>query len=235
MKKLLFFAIAYLGILLLACQDGADENLFSDRDLAHYRNIGKKIPTETGIRWIEAYRSRESDAGRVNLLTDYSVSKSKLQQLINSVDGITGIAFHHGLDAWGQHHFVLIPVDESLSLWADASEKLYIDANTNNFIPAQTAQAWTTNYEVANPGEIWFHFFGSNIFDEIFAISFLEEVLIEPALHDLNLAPQLLLIVLDDDLLGGLLGDILGGRTQGDEDGCAVFDASSPCPPCAVH
>jgi hypothetical protein len=229
MKKLLFFAIAYLGISLLACQDGAEESI-TDRDLNHYRNIGKEIPTETGIRWVETYRSREQEAGRVNLLELYSVGESKLEQLLNSVDGLTGVAFHHARDAWGQHHWILIPVGESLLLWPASGDKLYIDANTNTFISKSTAQAWTASYEAAHPGEIWFHFFGSNIFDEILAIPYLETVLIEPALDDLTLAPQLLLVILND---GGLLGGLLGGRTNDEE--CRVYDASSPCPPCGVH
>jgi hypothetical protein len=232
MKKLLFFAIAYLGISLLGCQDGMDENQFLDRDLIHYRNIGEEIPVETGVRWIQAYRSREQKAGRVELLfTNYSVSASKLEQLLTSVDGITGVAFHYALDAFGQRHFILIPVDESLSLWESDDEKKYIDANTNTFISKQTAQTWTANYEAANPGEIWFHFFGSDIFDEILTISYFEDLLIEPALNDLNLSPQLLLIILNG---GGFLDDLLGGRAKEGEQG-RVYDASSPCPPCAVH
>ena len=233
MKKLLFFGIAYLGISLLACEDGTDEKIF-DRDLTHYRNIGEKISNETGVRWIQAYRSREQQAGRETPLNNYSVSASKIQDLLNSVDGLTGVAFHHALDGDGQHHFVIVPIDESLSLWSSDRDKLYIDANTDTFISKQTAQDWTTNYELANPGEIWFHFFGSGVFEEILAISYFETLLIEPALNDLNLSPQLLLIILND---GGLVDGLLeGGRTnEGDESGGTVYDASSPCPPCVIH
>jgi hypothetical protein len=229
MRRLLFFAIGYLGISLLACQDGTDENPFFDRDLGHYKNIGKQIPNETAVRWIETYRSREQEAGRLNLLSNYSVSASNLQVLLNSIDDLTGVAFHHAIDAYGQHHYVIIPVDETLNLWG-GGDKQFLDANTNTFISAQTAQAWTENYELENPGEIWFHFFGANIFDDILAISYFETLHIEAALNDLNLSPQLLLIVLND---GGLLGGLLGGRVNEDEG--AVYDASSPCPPCAVH
>src|SRR5690349_10520094 len=104
MKKILFFAIAYLGISLLACQDGTDENPFSELDLTHYRNIGKQIPTETGVRWIQAYRGREEQAGRVEALNNYSVSAANLQQLLTSLEGLAGVAFHHALDENGEHH-----------------------------------------------------------------------------------------------------------------------------------
>lgn len=235
MKKLLFFAMAYVGISLLACQDGTNENPFNDRDLTHYRSIGKQIPNETGVRWIQAYRGSEEKAGRVNMLENYTVSASNLQTLLSSTEGLTGVAFHHALDANGEHHFIIIPVDESLSLWN--GDKQYLDANTDTFISAATAQTWTANYEVVNPGQIWFHFFGANIFDDMSAIPYFETLHIEPALNDLNLTPQLLLIVLNEEgLLDGLLGGLLGGRTSGgDGDGGTVYDASSPCPPCAVH
>jgi len=80
---------------------------------------------------------------------------------------------------------------------------------------------------MAYPDEVWFHFFGKDIFDEIAAIPYFTTLNIEPAINDQNSTPQLLLIIANEQTN-------TGGRTNS-YDEAMVYDASSPCPPCAVE
>jgi hypothetical protein len=224
-RKIKVFTALFTAIWLLGCQDGKDDFKETITDLAYYRNIGAQIPTEVGFEWVDAYRSRNGLSARL-VSSGYSVGKAELQAMLSSVSGLTGVTFHHGLDDAGLHHFILIPLDETLSLWTSASDRILLDANTNSQISAEVAQAWAMNYQQQNPGGVLFHFFGKNIFDEILDISYLQKLEIEPGLNVLNLTPELLLIVNNLDSLLSL------GRTSSDDT--MVFDASSPCPPCPM-
>lgn len=231
MKNLVCFSIVFLALSLLACQDAKDDVRKNISDLAHYRNIGKQIPNEQGQRWLELYRSKNNivSNGRIDLL-GYSLSKENLAVMSSSVDGFTGVAFHHATDYFGQHHFLAIPIGESLGVWDASPGKVIIDTNTDTQISGSTARLWAANYEASHPGDYWFHYFGRNVFDQMNLLTFFDAMQIEPALSDLDLTPQLLLIVSDLDL------DILGlslGRTNNNET--VVYDASSPCPPCGVE
>jgi hypothetical protein len=65
------------------------------------------------------------------------------------------------------------------------------------------------------------------VFDEMNAISFFEYVQIEPAVSDVNFAPQVLLIINDLSI-----DSSTGGRSELAES--VVFDNTFPCPPCPI-
>lgn len=218
MKKLVYFSVALFAISILACQDGKDEAK-NIADLSLYRKVGKQIPTETGYRWIDMYRSKMNIAGREKP-AGYALSKEKLAEASVSVAQLVGVAFQHALDEAGQHHFLIIPIDETLQIWSQ--DKLIIDANTDMPISYEDARQWAKNYQVANPDVIWYHFFGKHVFDEMNTIPFFEYIQIEPAISDVNFTPQVLLIVND------LSADVSSGRTQQE---AVVYDFSNPCPP----
>jgi hypothetical protein len=223
MKNLFVFAAVFFAVSLLGCQDTKDENV-SNPDVSTIKSIGMQISNETGRLWIEAYNKQNNIAGRL-IGSQYSVSAPQLQACASSVSDLAGMTFHHATDDAGVHHFIIVPVDGSLSVWSDVEGKIYLDANTDTAISRDQAVEWTNNYKQNNPGEIWFHLFGKNIFDEIFSISFFETMEIQPALNILNLTPQLLLIVEDENILN------IGGRS---ETTSRTYDASSPCPPCPM-
>ena len=223
MKSLIAFIFLFLAVSFLGCQDSRDDLNNSESDF--YKTIGEEIPFQTGIDWIEFYKAQYHDNGRVNILTNYSVSESQLQALLGSVSGLVGVAFHYGTDSWGTRHIILIPVETSLTLWSSIQGRIYVDANTGNQISQSTAQAWATSYKNAHSSGIWFHFFGAHIFDEIQALPFFDSIDIEPGIDLLNLTPELLLIVWNDGLLFG--------RTR--DEGGKMYDASNPCPPCVIQ
>jgi hypothetical protein len=226
MKNLFASTVIFFAVSLMACQDTKEESVNNVRDITFYKNVGEQISVETGNRWMDAYNAKEVNQGRVNTTTSYAISASQLENLTESVSNLTGIAFHHALDDAGTHHFIAIPITESLSVWSPIPGRVLIDANTNTEISRSEARRWTQNYQDANPNKIWFHFFGTNIFDEITSISFFNSLTIEPAINDLNLTPQLLLII--TDIAGSSNGRLTSDRTM-------VYDASSPCPPCGVQ
>ncbi len=208
--------------LVFSCQEPR-EVADHTPDLRTYQNVGTKIPTETGARWLEAFNTKYNNGARPRRLI-YSVSGSLLSQSL-SIPELTGVAFHYGLDENGVKHIIVIPVDSKLRLWNFVEGRIYVDANSDTIIPKSTAEEWTERFRSQNPNGIWFHYFGRNIFDEILTFPNLTSVYIAPAINDLDLSPQLLLIVgLDFNLLG---------RTDSEQGG--VYDASYPCPKCAVE
>jgi hypothetical protein len=171
---------------------------------------------------METFRKKNNIQGRVNT-SPYSISASQLQAVRFSVLVLIGVAFHHALDDQGTHHFIVSPIDLTFSVWSPLLGGVYLDANTNSMITKSQARSWVENYQEAHPSEVWFHFFGSNIFTEIAAIPFFNTLQIEPAINDVDFTPQLLLIVEDEQTSSA------AGRTQST---MVVYDASSPCPPC---
>jgi hypothetical protein len=226
MKHLFAFAIVYLSISLLACQDTREVSRTRPVDVSMYKNIGHQISNETAERWMSTYKVKTNPSSRLDLQS-YFIGSENLHAVTGSISGLIGVAFHHATDGLGNHHFIIIPVDESFTLWSDEPGKLYIDANTNTKIDRETAEAWSNNYKAQHQSDIWFHFFGSNVFSEIALIPDFNSLDIQPALNDENLTAQLLLIVSDSSL-----PILSGGRTA---EYKAVYDASSPCPPCAVQ
>lgn len=225
MKSFKFFILLYAGLTLLSCQDTSD-HVKNTADPTALKNVGKEIPFETGMRWMDLYQTKNNSEGRL-LLPSYDISATQLQTALNSVSNLTGVAFQYGYDDLGVKHIVVIPIDASLNRWATIPGRVLIDTNTGDEISQVTAQIWAQRYENANPGAVWFHYFGRNIFDDIQSISYFNDIDIEPALSDLDLSPQLLLIIWDESSL-------IGGREKGG-DGGKVYDASNPCPPCEVQ
>lgn len=218
--------IALLLIMsLLACHDtseDADTRKSSPTNI-DYKSIGEQIPMEVAMRWLELYKSKTTIHAKER--NSFSVSKSALNLLIQSTPEAMGLVFHHGVDGDGVDHILLIPVDGSLSLWSTISGRKYLDANTGTEIDQSQAQAWAQNFKSANPGGIWFHFFGIDVFGEINAIPYFTSLDIEPAIRDIDQTPQVLLLVWNDS-------QSLEGKTE--KEGVA-FDMSNQCPPCAME
>ena len=120
------------------------------------------------------------------------------------------------------HH----PREDIDNLLAHIAPRIIIDANTGNEIDESLASAWADNYKAAHPDELWFHFFGKNIFDDMLALPNFKNMDIEPATHDVELTPELLLIIWEDEAIAS------EGRTE--LLFATVYDASNACPPCAV-
>lgn len=219
MKKSLYFVVTFFAISILACQDGKDEVKKSVPDLSYFVNVGKQIPTETGYRWMSAYRSKFKLDGRENSL-GYSLSKDNLAAITASVDNLVGVVFHNATDAAGEHHILVIPIDEQLQVWSE--NKTIIDSKTDAPIALAEAREWARNYQNQNEGAIWYHFFGKHVFDELNALEFFEYIQIEPAINDRDLSAQILLIANDPSV------DVSGGRSEFAD--AVVYDMSASCP-----
>jgi hypothetical protein len=237
MRSFVVAIATYLAVSLLACQDTKEGDLDNaSSDVASYRKIGRQIPFETGMQWMEYYKKKNSEQGKVGLLGlglfTYTISGTQMEAMLESVSDLVGVAFHYATDNLGNTHIIAIPIDPSLSVWSSIPGRIFIDTNTGNPISQSTAQAWAQTYKDAHPTGIWFHYFGETIFDQILAIPYLNSIDIEPAINILNLTPQMLLIVWNEDLLPF-------GRTVGAGKAAAeratIFDASNPCPPCACE
>ena len=226
MKNIVSFIAVFLGTSMLACQDTPEAPAPPFHDLSFFKNTGEQITVETANRWIEAYDKKNGTQGRLTNLSPYVISAFQLQTAIQSTAGFVGMAFHHATDGNGTHHFIAIPINESLKVWSTIPGRVLIDANNNTEIDADVAFQWTLNYKNQHPNDIWFHFFGSAIFDEIFTISFFNNMNIVPAIDDVNLTSQLLLVIMNE-------GTSLNGRLNSDDT--VVYDASSPCPPCGIE
>lgn len=230
MKNLSVFAAVLISVTFLGCQD-TKEASNALPNVEFYKSIGMQIPVETGIRWMDFYNKEHNIQGREGA-SPYKISPEQLAKVRGSVLGLIGLAFHHALDDAGEHHFIVVPIDITLSVWTGLPGRVYLDANTNTEIPKNVAHAWATNYQNEHPEEVWFHFFGNNIFDEITGISYFTELQIEPALHDVELTPELLLIIENVQNSGSQDSVSIGGRIMSES---TVYDASSPCPPCPVR
>jgi hypothetical protein len=222
MKTLIIAISLYCTVCLLACQDSKEELKSpgsSKQDF--YKNIGEKIPLETAMEWIELYKKTRNSTGRVEEEPAFVVSASEMDAMLASVADLTGVAFHYALDDAGTLHILVIPVDATLHVWPGVSGRYLIDANTGSRIAEGAASAWSENYKKANPDGIWYHFFGSNIFDDMKTLSYYQSVDIERATNTTGLTPELLLIVWNE---------LSTGRTTADDG--TTYDASNPCPPC---
>jgi len=208
-------------ISALSCQESREE-LQSGPDISKYRNVGTRIPSDMGARWIETYEKSKS-SGRSD--GNYSIGSAELQAVRASIANFVGMAFQYGLDENGTKHIIVIPIDETLRLWTSVGNRIYWDANTNTVVSKDVAFGWAKRYQSENPDAIWFHYFGANIFDEIFSFSGFSILNIVPALDDLDLSPELLLVV-------GDTANILLGRSASETP---VYDASYPCPRCEVQ
>ena len=214
-----------LFVLLLACQDTSENSRKSSLTAIDYKSIGEQIPMDDAMRWLALYKSKNNILAREGNL--FSVSKSAMNIVLQSIPEAMGMVFHYGIDEDGESHIILIPIDDKLSLWSDISGRKYLDANTGTAIDQSDAQIWAQNYKHANPGTVWFHFFGIHVFDEINAIPYFTSLDIAPAINDIDLTPQILLFVWN-------YSQSSGGKTSSSEEEGVAFDKSNPCPPCAI-
>lgn len=219
---IIVFAI-FTAVLFVGCQETKEDikKPVSEKDI--YKTIGEEIPFETGMEWIALHKKR-SGLGRTESSGTFSISSEQMNASLQSIADLTGVAFHYATDEAGTTHILAIPVDGSLEVWSN-DNKIIIDANTGNQISKTTALSWSQTFKALNPDGIWFHFFGKNIFDEMRALPYFDSVSIEPATSTLDLSPQLLLVILNQDMISI-------GRTQATEG--TVYDASNACPPCAT-
>lgn len=226
MNRFIIVTAACVALSFAGCQDTKEElsNPLSESD--HYKTIGEEIPFDTGMEWIEYYRKKRYDEGRIQTSSPYYVPASQMEILIGSTPDFTGVAFHHGLDDTGQPHIILIPVDGTLRLWSAIEGRVFIDASTGATITQDVAAQWAASYKNAHPSDVWFHFFGKNVFDDMAMLPFFTGVAIEPAINVLNMTPQLLLVIWNEETS-------LLGRTT--EQNAVVYDASNACPPCAAR
>jgi hypothetical protein len=226
MNRFAFYFALSLALSMVTCQETRDElnKPITEKDI--YKTIGEEIPFETGMQWIKYYQDQQSGQGRTELLSSYIVSSEQMQEMEASVTDLVGVAFHHAIDDNGEKHIILIPLDGTLRLWTSISGRIFVDANTGEEISQSVAAAWAQNYKDQNPYKVWFHFFGKDIFDQMNALPFFNSVDIQPGVNILNLTPQLLLVVWNDDLISI-------GRTQ--DSPAVVYDASNACPPCAAR
>lgn len=174
--------------------------------------VGARIPTSTGLRWIEQYKHQLA-TGRNEQA--YVVTKPNLESVMQSTSDLIGVTLHHALDYTGAHHIIIIPIDNSLRLWNSDSQRIFLDANTDSELNITVAREWIDNYEVANPDAVRYHFFGANIFEEVVLSP---EFQIMEAIND-EQVPQLLLVVQPDLATGG--------RSATIQD---IYDMSTLCP-----
>jgi hypothetical protein len=227
MRSIIVFIALYFVLSLLGCQDSKDDLRSVHPDHIAYKSIGQQIPYETGVQWIEAYQEMNNNKQGRLISLEYQITASQLEALLQSVSNLVGVAFHYALDESGKQHILIIPVDESLSVWNSTPGRIIVDANSDSIINQSTAEIWAQSYKDVHPEGIWFHFFGADLFDEIFDIPFFTTLDIQPVINTLNLLPQMLLIVWD------LSSDLNIGRTM--RESGRIFDASNPCPPCSAQ
>jgi hypothetical protein len=208
MKKII---VSYF-ILFLACQDRPEDA--SSRNVAittFYQNVGQKISTELGLRWIENYQ-RQMSLSRDGQL--FKVSQAHLLSMLTSE--IIAMAFHYAIDDAGNTHILVVPLDGGMNLWDELKPKVIIDASVNSPITIADAKRWAVNYNNLHPNDIQYHLFGTRVFDEIVKSPEFE---ISPAVDD-EQTPQLLLIVRHENTTGRI-------RSENTD----VYDRSQRCPP----
>ena len=226
MKRFIVVSALCVTFAFLGCQETKEDEKIplAEKDL--YKKIGEEIPFETGMEWIALYQGKNNAQGRTESDSGYHVPSAEMNQLLESVSDLTGVAFHYGIDEAGQNHIIVIPVDGSLDVWSSTGNKFVVDANTGTQISEEVALSWSNNFKQANPASIWFHFFGKDVFDEMRALPYYNNISIERAISSLDLTPQLLLVVWNEEQVSS------SGRTQALFG--SVYDASNAGPPCAA-
>lgn len=223
-----FFSVTIVcgTIFLAACQETKEEvkSPLSQQDL--YRAIGEEIPFETGMAWIEFHKRKKSTKGRIETVPEWKIPAGQMNTMLSSVNALVGVAFHYAIDDFGASHILAIPVNESMHLWTLIPGRVIIDANTGMEIDHDLAHIWAQNFTASNASEVWYHFFGKNVFNDMQALPYFESVDIEPATNSEDLSPELLLIIWND-------AQISVGRTFAEYG--TVYDASNACPPCATE
>jgi hypothetical protein len=200
----------------VGCQDAqkTTEPRILDED------VGERIPLDVAERWKALYDESPSEGSDGS--APYGATASQLAAVLRAAPDRLGVALHHGLDDDGKHHVLITAVGRDAESWGSG---VVLDANTDGTVDESTAREWAARYEEANPEQVWYHFFGRSIFDEITSNLSFEYLDVRPAVNELG-EPQLLLMVWNAE-------DAVQSRSR---DGDPVpYDASSPCPPCGVE
>ncbi|HEU5292621.1 MAG TPA: hypothetical protein VFU05_18360 [Cyclobacteriaceae bacterium] len=199
--------------LFLSCQNEIHQTKKDNLSLIFNSGVGEPISAGIAARWIERY-NKQSAASRNG--QTYSVTQTHLEAMMRSTSGLVGFTFHHALDNSGEHHILIIPIDNTLRLWTSSSQRVLLDTNIDTEIDLNTARNWIDNYTATNPNSIRYHFFGADIFQQIVQSPGFR---IEEGTSD-ELIPQLLLIVQSN------AENSSNGRTNSED----AFDASARCP-----
>jgi hypothetical protein len=218
MKRKILSAISLI-LLLCACSD-SNQNLETKKHNSVLdKTVGERIPTDVANKWIDSFRDNIGSGRQQNF--QYAVSAQPLDQILTSIP-LMGLAFHYALDDAGTLHVLILAVSEDEKLWSLNSNRICIDANTNSLIDEALAKTWTQNFKDKHPDEIWYHFFGWNVLNEMKTVSWFQEFRIVPALNDEGIQ-QLLLVISRDS-------DTDDGRVLEES---IVYDKGGLCPPCA--
>ena len=226
MKGSVVCATLCAALYLAGCQESREDIKAPLSQKDFYKTIGEAIPFETGMEWIDNYKRTASEHGRTEGLLGYSVSALEMDALLASITNPIGVSFNYGTDMLGIMHIVLAPVDDSMALWSSIPGRIFVDANTGTEISQSIAYTWASAYQNAHPDDVWFHFFGKDIFDDMAALPYFSDIDIERGVNTLELTPELLLVIWNSTATVGT------GRTM---EYATVYDASNACPPCAVQ
>lgn len=216
MKKVLIsLAIA---VSIAACHEGDKV-----QDSKINPGVGHEIPSSLAYKWIQ--NKTGSSNGR-DVVYDGKVSAENLELLIKSVYNPIGVAFHYG-DKSGEETITLVPVDMSQRLSYNSP---VIDVSTDEIIDPADAKMWTDKFKSDHPDDIWYHFFGINVINEIISNNNFNYLNVAKAINDEG-KPQMILLVYNNKNAAGRAND--DEPNEGSEP--KTYDASNPCPPCCCQ
>lgn len=221
---LISIGAAFVIVVMAGCHDPKEDQNGSSERIAQFKQVGAPIPLETAMRWTEVYNNQMKTSSR-SLTQNFSASPEVLTSMTSSVTDLVGVAFHHAIDDNGVAHLLAFPIGESLSLFPSNTLRVVIDLNSGQALADTDATRWAKRYRESHPNEIWFHFFGKHVFDEIVQIPYFSGLDVQPAINDTDMSPQILLIIWDE-------ASSASGRKSAESG--TVYDASNPCPPCPV-
>src|SRR5688572_33496193 len=118
MKKIISFIL--FTCILAACQDSGKSSPDQKQSL---REVGARITKEEAERWTSRFKSSAMRQQSVA-----TISKTSLQQVVNSLPEYDGVYFHHALEG-EKHHILVIPYKDGQSLWTST---LVVDANSDS-------------------------------------------------------------------------------------------------------
>jgi hypothetical protein len=205
-------AFLCLIVLLSSCHESRE---VAKVPVKFKKSIGQQIPLNVARDWVNHYKNK-FNAGKER--SHYSISSENLSSLLGTHDNKVGVTLHHGLDDQQQHHILILPVFDNAELWS-ASQA--VDANSNTLISTHVASHWASSYSAKHTNEIWFHFFGIDVFTEIRSNPAFNYVSITEGLNENG--RQLLLFVHNTK-------NVNNGKVN--EDNVTVYDVASQCPPC---
>jgi hypothetical protein len=217
MNKTSLFALWFV-LTLSACQDTVTNPETQKQNSILDKTVGEQIPTDVANRWIALYEKKNS-SGRTHEF-QCTVAAQHFNEILSSIP-LLGLAFHYAIDDSGDFHVLILAVSEDKKLWSSDASRICIDANTNSVIAESVAREWTQNFKETTPNAVWYHFFGSDILNEMRKVSGFNEFEIIPALNDEGIKQLLLVINRDSDFVSGrILSESI------------VFDKGGLCPPC---